>query len=507
MITAAHLLLASVLATQVPGGGADELLVLRDVRIPTSDLTDFSADAFVVVEGERIVAVGVGQPPSEYAAAPVVEGRGRYLIPGLIDAHVHLRSVPGMNGLHTRAHPELAQAWFEQLPRSLLYFGYTTVIELGGRSPAIEAVRAAELHPDVHDCHYPLVLANGYGMVFEPIESRFQGHPNFLYDPRQAEAIPAHIDPQAHSPEATVRRVAENGGICVKTHYEDGFGGVFSWPTPTKEMIGEVIERAHGYGLPVVLHANSLAEWEFGARTHVDQLVHGLWHWGPENGEPELPQRVRAVLDLVVEQEQAFMPTMQVLMGERDMFDRAFLEDPNLTHVVPASLLEWYGTEEGQWFRADLEGLYHENRELLAELGFERLETDEDLLAVSELFVSQVERTVAYLAEREGRFLFGSDTPSSPAYANPAGYNGYLEMQRWHAAGVSLREILTAATVRNAEAFGLDDDLGSIEVGKLAHLLLLAENPLETITAYDSIEEVFVRGHAVSREALSATAR
>jgi len=144
---------------------------------------------------------------------------------------------------------------------------------------------------------------------------------------------------------------------------------------------------------------------------------------------------------------------------------------------------------------------------MLAKLGFERLETREDLLAVPEMFLSQLERTVAYLTEHDGRLLFGSDSPSAPMYANPAGYNAYCEMQRLHAAGVSLSEILTAATRRNAQALALDDDLGSIEPGKLAHLLLLAENPLETIDAYDSIEVVVVRGFPVPRETLSASAR
>lgn len=482
-------------------------LVIYDVRVATLSLDGFEEPGYVVVEGERIVSVGTGRAPGRMTADQVVEGRGGYLIPGLIDAHTHLGAVLGMNGGHERAHPELAAAWFDQLPKSLLYFGYTTVIELGGRSKALEDIRARKLRPDVYDCHFPLVLANGYGMVFEPPESRFASHPNFLYDPRQADAIPAAIDPARHSPEATVRRVAENGGICVKAHWEDGFGGIFDWPTPTEELIGEVIGHAHGYGLPVVLHANSLSAWEFGARVEVDHFVHGLWHWGVENGELGLPERVRAVLDLVLEQGQGFMPTMQVVFGERDTFAPAYLDDPQLAHVVPASLIEWYATPEGQWFREDLEGFYQRSHEMLAELGFESLETDEERAAVTSLFVSQVERTVAYLAANEGRFLFGSDTPSSPNYTNPAGYNGYLEMQRWHAAGVPLEVILRAATLHNAEAFGLDDELGSIERGKLAHMLLLTENPLETISAYDSIAYVFVRGKLVRRRALSATAR
>jgi imidazolonepropionase-like amidohydrolase len=486
--------------------GGDRVLI-RDVHVARPEVDGFIEQGFVLIEGERIVAVGEGVLPPELADARVLEGRGRYLIPGLIDAHVHLGTVPGMSGNHERRYPELAQAWFDQLPRSLLYFGYTTVIELGGRSEALEGVRAAELHPDVHDCHFPLVLANGYGMVFEPPETRFDEHPNFLYDSRQADAIPASIEREEHSPEACVRRVAENGGICIKTHWEDGFGGVFSWPTPSASMIRAVLEQAHNRGLPVVLHANSLAAWEFGARVEVDQLVHGLWHWGAENNEPGLPRRVRAVLDRVLEQQLGFMPTMQVLAGERSNFDPEFLDDPRLAQVVPSTLLAWYGTPEGQWFREDLERLYGENRELLAGLGFERFESDAELAAVSTLFLGQLERTVAYLAENGGRLLFGSDTPSSPSYANPAGYNGFLEMQRLHAAGVPLGEILLAATLRNAQAFGLEGDVGSIEPGKLAHMLLLARNPLETILAYDSIQEVVVRGQVVSREALSAAAR
>ena len=105
------------------------------------------------------------------------------------------------------------------------------------------------------------------------------------------------------------------------------------------------------------------------------------------------------------------------------------------------------------------------------------------------------------LAEKV-KLLFGTDTPSNEGIGNPPGLNGRLEMARWFEAGVPLPRILRAATLDNAAAFGLSADLGTIEVGKRADLLLLRENPLQTITAYDAIETIFLNGERFTRASL-----
>ena len=79
-------------------------------------------------------------------------------------------------------------------------------------------------------------------------------------------------------------------------------------------------------------------------------------------------------------------------------------------------------------------------------------------------------------------------------------------MQAWVAAGIDLRTVLRAATLDNARAFGLGDEIGSIEVGKRADLLLLAANPLVTVEAYDRIEQVFLGGQVIERATLAADA-
>jgi imidazolonepropionase-like amidohydrolase len=64
--------------------------------------------------------------------------------------------------------------------------------------------------------------------------------------------------------------------------------------------------------------------------------------------------------------------------------------------------------------------------------------------------------------------------------------------------------ILRAETLDNATALGLSHELGCIEVGKKADLLMLKENPLTNVSAYDSIETIFLNGEPIAREALRA---
>jgi imidazolonepropionase-like amidohydrolase len=77
-------------------------------------------------------------------------------------------------------------------------------------------------------------------------------------------------------------------------------------------------------------------------------------------------------------------------------------------------------------------------------------------------------------------------------------------MQNWADTGVPLALILRAATLENARALGLSRELGSVEVGKRADLLLLKEDPLGNVSAYDSIETIFLNGEPVARDVLRA---
>jgi imidazolonepropionase-like amidohydrolase len=80
-------------------------------------------------------------------------------------------------------------------------------------------------------------------------------------------------------------------------------------------------------------------------------------------------------------------------------------------------------------------------------------------------------------------------------------------MSNWIAAGVSNEKLFRALTIDNARMLRLDDKIGTVEPGKTANLLLLRSNPLESVTAFDTIETVFLHGRPIARNELSARNR
>ena len=77
-------------------------------------------------------------------------------------------------------------------------------------------------------------------------------------------------------------------------------------------------------------------------------------------------------------------------------------------------------------------------------------------------------------------------------------------MNNWITAGVSEEKLFRALTIDNARMLHLDDKIGTVEPGKMANLLLLRANPLKSVTAFDTIETVFLHGRAIPRGELSA---
>jgi imidazolonepropionase-like amidohydrolase len=480
-VAVAAVLSTSCATTQVTADPTGDLLI-RDVTVVSPERAAPLAHANVLIREGRIVEVST----RPLRAARVIEGTGRYLIPGLIDGHVHLGEVPGMQGEQEAKHPDLAALARAQEPRSYLYFGFTSIVDLFGEPARIARWNEGELRPDAYFCG-GAPIANGYPMNFVPEALRYRSAPYFLYDERQRERIPAEIDPAAHTPAAVIERMAADGAICVKTTYEPGFGAMKDLPLPPLEMVRALVVAAHARGLPVLLHANSRAAQEFAVAAGVDVIAHGLWNGLDRSGDA-LGAEAEALLRSIADAGIGYQPTIQVLHGEVGLFDGGFLADPRLADAYPAALIDWYRTAEGGWFRDQLGG------------GMSATE----FVAPYARIMRQLDRVVATLAGHGARLLFGSDTPSAPSYANPPGLNGHLEMRRWIGAGVGEAALFRALTLDNARAFGLDRAIGSIEPGKTAHLLLLRGNPLESVDAYDTIETVILAGRPIERVRLSA---
>jgi imidazolonepropionase-like amidohydrolase len=490
----ASFLLGSIVSFAAPKP-APRPIWITDVTIVSPENLTHLARGSVLIENGRIARVERKASTKPPAGAAVVSGNGGFLIPGLIDSHVHLASVPGvpfeLNLNPDGAHAAMLAEYYKQLPRSYLYFGYTTVIDPAVvKREILDDFRRTPLHPDLYDCGPSLPVANGYPMSFAPPPLRFQLFPNFLYDPAQSASIPAEYKPQDHTPAAEVATDKRAGAICVKTYFERGFGKDRNLPVITPAMAAGVRQAATQNGLVMMMHANSFEAQQFAVAAKVDVIAHGMWNWGALDRQPELPPEIKTLLDRIVETRIGYQPTIQVMGGLRAYFDPEYLKLPAIPMVIPAALLAWYNSPEGKWFRKEIDEDNTPDAEMRE--GFDRGP------------IRRVRLVTGYLAAGSANFLFGTDTPSAPTYGNLPGLNGYLEMQQLHEAGLSLEQIFKAATINNARELKLDSQVGTIQPGKVANLVLLRKSPLASLDAYDTVVTVWVHGTQVPRNSLAA---
>jgi imidazolonepropionase-like amidohydrolase len=458
-------------------------LVIADVTVVSPERAAPLEHAYVRIDHGKIVELS----ERPLRGATEIDGTGRYLVPGLIDSHVHLGSIPGMSEDQEHAHPDIARAAREQIPRSYLYFGFTTLIDLVSTPKAMARWKSHALVPDTYFCG-AAALMDGYPMSLTPKPGRYEEFPYLLVEPQAGVSLPPGITAAEHSPQAVVAHMKSDGAICVKTFFDRGWG-TMQLPVPKLETIRVLVHAAHAAGLPVLLHANSAEAQTFGLDAGVDILAHGLWGTTEQVTTGALTPTMTSILNRVVQGNVGWQPTMQVLHGLKDLLNADYLSDPRLAQALPRNLIAWYGSHEGQGLHDQTTGYIKANPTALVDL------------------TTQLERVSAatgYLAQHNARLLFGTDTPSTPTYTNPPGLNGRLEMDNWIAAGVSEAKLFRALTIDNARALQLDKQIGTVEPGKTANLLLLRANPLASVKAYDTIDIVFLHGQPFPRAKLSA---
>jgi imidazolonepropionase-like amidohydrolase len=489
-----------VLAGALPGALLAADLQIEHVTIVSPERVTPMRDALVRVHDGRIVDIqrAGGATAQSRKDTNVIDGSGLFLAPGLIDSHVHLGEIPGMRSDQEAQHPDIARAAWDQIPRSYLLYGFTTLIDLISTPQGMTRWKSHDIAPDAYFCG-GAALMDGYPMNYAPKPQRHQGWPYMLIEP--GTQAPDGIDPALHTPHAVVSRMKSDGAICVKTFFERGFGGVRNLPVPKLETIREVVKAAHAAGIPVLMHANSDEAQRFGLDAGVDILAHGMWNLYQEHSTTsEVTPGMKKILDEELARNIGLQPTMQVLYGLRDVVGTSFLSDPQLTRVLPSNLIDWYRSTEGQWFHVAVS----QDMKLAADATPSQFEQ-----AANEGFASAIDRGkhgTAYVVARHGRILFGTDTPSAPTYANPPGLNGWLEMHRLIEAGETPGQIFKSATLTNAEALKLDRDIGTVQVGKRANLLLLRQDPTQTIDAYAGIAKVILNGRVFGPSELAANA-
>lgn len=473
----------------LPASFAADLLI-ENVTLVSPQLAAPLSNRHVLVRDGRIVQV------SEQAIAAKgmkrLDGRGKFLTPGLMDSHVHVTDIGAIGYEPNPALDPLREAYFRQQPRSYLYFGVTQLLHLHGYEQGLATFNAQPRHPDLFRC-IGVTALDGYPSAFIDKSVRYKDMPTYIFEPANAaqHPMPQGEDPAAHTPEEVVNRIATTDARCVKVFIETGFGGSRDWPILSAVMLKRVRDAAHQRGLLVIAHANALDTQRMALDAKVDVIAHGLWSWNEYGSQPNVPAAIAAHLTKIRDQRVGYQPTLRVLYATADLFRADTLKDPMYAKVVPRTLLDWYGTEAGQWYKQAVRSDFG---------GAPDMKIMQGHFQVAERGM----RAARYLHQLGHPLLLASDTPSSPTYGNQPGYDTYREMRAMAQAGISLAAIFQAGTINNARQFKLDRDYGTVEPGKIANLLLLKANPLETIRAWSQIDKVVLKGEVIERETLAA---
>jgi imidazolonepropionase-like amidohydrolase len=415
-----------------------EVTVLRDFTLIDGTGRPAAPHSAMVIDNGRITWVGPAGKLKAPARAAVVNLKGKYVMPGLIDLHVHLGDVKDM----VQDKKFFTQDNVEHDLRTYAAYGVTTVESLGTDSDLIFGLRAAQRagRPTM-----ARVYTAGQGFVFK-------GGYGGLAGVNQPVSSPAEID-------AAVAAQAAKGVDLIKLWLDDELG---TMPKMTPEITKAIIDSAHKRGLRVVAHVFYLED----AKRLVSQGVDGLAH---SVRDQPIDQ---ALIDAM--KQHGTWQLAETLSREASMFaygERApFLDDPFFKQGVSAKTLDVLGDAERQKTVASGPH-FHDYPAFLetAKLNLGRL--------------------------RAGGVPIGFGTDAGPPGRFP-GYFEHWELQLMVEAGITPAEAIATATGRAAQ-FLRAKDLGTLQPTKWADLVVLDANPLTDIRNTRKIDAVYVAGRKV----------
>lgn len=229
-------------------------------------------DGSEIDKGEVLIADGriaqVSEQPLDDDAAQVIDGSGKTLMPGLIDAHTHLDLLEVRNGLHARLRARFTLA---KALRELIEHGITSVRCMG--DPESIALR---LRDRVHRGR--LIAPNM--VVAGPVLTAPGGHPavTVAADNRWLRKHMAVELDQPETARTTVRELHSRGVDVIKLVYQGGNYGADRIPLGKMSgpVMNSIIDEAHRLGLPVSAHTHHQEDVDELIAAGVDFIEHGV---------------------------------------------------------------------------------------------------------------------------------------------------------------------------------------------------------------------------------------
>jgi imidazolonepropionase-like amidohydrolase len=389
-------------------------------------------NALIVIEGSRITRVGPAASVTVPSNAMVVEAKGKFVIPGLADMHNHLRS----GSFRAQQNPLTVMT-------VLLAFGVTTVFD-----PSVSTAEFATLKQAAASDASALPRFFGTGPIVTV----------------KADVLGAQVG--SSTPEspaearATVKVLKAAGVDAIKVARDD-----ISWAsrqrmaTMSFDVLSALVIAAHEEGLKVYAHAPLLQHAKDVLRAGADGLMHGV-----------IDQPVdQELIDLLLRNRAVYVPTLSLYEDVADVAAWARRQSSHDERRIVTPIADGFTTPAAV---QQFEGFFDNVSFTKQRLGTQRAN-------VKRVFDAGVP------------LVLGTD---SGFFGIIMGVSSQIELTLMVEAGLTPEAALATATINAARMLGRDNDIGTLEAGKSADLLILDADPLADIANVKRIHRVVKGG-------------
>lgn len=402
------------------------------------------ADQAVIINDGRIEKVC---PASEIKDDSIekVSLPGRYVMPGLIDSHIHLMGVTDLKYWGVVDYSAALTHSYSQALRILKY-GFTSVRDISENGTYLKRAFNA---PGVVG---PRIVACGRGLA------RTGGHADIvMFDEDYAEKqlMVAYFADGPEECRKTVRRIFRTGADQIKFWATGGGNNYIDRYTDvhyTEEEIRAICEEAKLIeGTKVLVHCENPELSKICIEAGVDSIEHC------DGYAPFL-------CDLMKEHNVYLVPTMRLLVK--------WMED-----ITSSDFNTFLDETLPKFFQRDL------------------LSNSINNVEEEEKAVEEVKAAFLHAYENGIKIGVGSDTCFEES--TPFGQYGVMELECMQECGMPAAEVIRSATKINSEILGLEDSIGTVEEGKIADLLIVNQDPTEDVRVFKdegTIEYILMDG-------------
>jgi len=428
-------------------------ILIKNVSIFNGKDNTTSTPKDVLLEQGLIKKIGVNLEMLEATTYKVIDGTNKTLMPGLIDAHVHISgsgAVPWKNIAANEAYNLSAY----------LYSGITTVYDLGGIASKLQKLsqqveNGTILGPSFYHCYIPMTIKNSHPipltqeMLFWPLSALIN-------------QIAPTINATSEAPKAIAKYLKKGVSYVKLTSDQIPVGS----PEMSFEQIQALTKEAHKKNRKVFIHIGSPENAVNAAQAGVDIIAHGVWRG--QLTEKQADQIAACNIPVIY--------TLAGFQNVAQIYEGKYQPNELDRRLVPNVILDPVSGKKG---------LDVKTKEVMGAF-FESVHVNRPYWR----------NNLKLLRERGVKIVVGTDSSLPGTYA---GASYYQEIDALKDFGLSNFEILSGATYFSSKLFLENPDFGIVAEGKKANLLLLNGNPLVDLEVVKRPEVILLKGDIIER--------